>query len=113
MAKARPARRSRAVLILSAYPRRPAAEWAAKRLVEERVLACATVLPGGRAFYVWNGRSHADPSTLLFAKTTASRAREAVRRIRETHPDRVPEILVFDVKGGEESYLAWIEESVR
>jgi len=49
----------RAVLILAAYPRRPAAERAAKLLVRERVLACATVAPGARAFYTWRGASSA------------------------------------------------------
>jgi periplasmic divalent cation tolerance protein len=101
------------VLILAAYPRRQAAERAAKALVQDRVLACATVVPGARAHYMWNGRRHADPSALLHGKTTAARAREAVRRIRATHPDQVPEILVFHVAGGDKDYLAWVAREVK
>jgi len=106
-------RPARVVLILAAYPRRQAAERAAKALVRDRVLACATVIPGARAHYSWRGRRHADPSTLLQGKTTAARSREAIRRIRETHPDQVPEIMVFDVVGGAPDYLAWVAEEVK
>jgi len=102
----------RAVLILAAYPRRPAAERAAKLLVRERVLACATVAGGARAFYIWQGRELAHGSTLLYGKTTAARAGDAVRRIRETHPDRVAEILVLKIADGNPEYLAWVAREV-
>ena len=42
-----------------------------------------------------------------------ARADEAVRRLRETHPDEVPEILVFDVAGGDPDYLDWVAEEVK
>ena len=101
-----------AVLILSAYPSRAAAERAARSLVRDRVLACATVVPGGKAFYRWNGKEHADPSALLWGKTLASRARAATRAIREAHPDTVPEILVLPVRGGHAPYLEWLAGEV-
>ena len=102
-----------AVLVLAAYPTRAAAERAAKSLVRERVLACATVMPGGKAFYRWNGKEHADPSALLWGKTLASRSRRAVEAIRVTHPDTVPEILVLPVRGGHVPYLEWLAGEVR
>lgn len=102
-----------AVVILVAYPTRASAERAARGLVRERVLGCATVMPGGKAFYRWNGKEHADPSTLLWGKTLASRSRRAVLAIRETHPDTVPEILVLPVRGGHAPYLEWLAGEVR
>ena len=110
-----PKRRRRArrvVLLLSSYPKRAAAERAARGLVDDGVVACATVLASGRAHYRWNGVRRADPSTLLWAKTTAARARAAVRAIRAGHPDSVPEILVIPVSGGHAPYLAWIADEV-
>jgi periplasmic divalent cation tolerance protein len=110
-----PQRRRRApsaVLLLSAYPKRAAAERAARDLVNAGVVACATVLPNGRAHYRWKGTRRADPSTLLLAKTTAARARAAVRAVRAGHPDAVPEILVIPVSGGHAPYLAWIADEV-
>ncbi len=110
---ARSARATRAVLILAAYPRRAAAERAARALVRERILACATVTPHGRAFYRWEGKARADASTLLWGKTLRSRARAAVSAIRESHPDRVPEILILPIEGGHGPYLAWLAAEVR
>ncbi len=112
--KTRPGRRApRAVVILSAYPSRVAAERAARALVRSRAVACATVTPSGRAFYRWDGKERAEPSALLWGKTTASRSRAAVEAIRVSHPDRVPEIMILQVQGGHAPYLAWIEEEVR
>ena len=112
--KPRPGHRApRAVVILSAYPSRAAAERAARALVRSRVVACATVTPHGNAFYRWGGKERVDASTLLWGKTTAVRARAAVAAIRASHPDSVPEILILPVQGGYAPYLAWIEEEVR
>ncbi|HEU5312009.1 MAG TPA: divalent cation tolerance protein CutA [Candidatus Eisenbacteria bacterium] len=105
--------RNGAVLILSAYPSRAAAERAARSLVRDRVLACATVVPGGKAFYRWNGKEHAVPSALLWGKTVASRTRAALKAIRDRHPDTVPEILVLPVQGGHAPYLKWLAGEVR
>ncbi len=105
-------RRPRVVLILSAYPRRTAAERAARLLVRDGLAACATVQPGARAFYRWKGRDVAEATTLLWAKTTAAAARRALRAIRESHPDQVPEILVLPVAAGEPRYLAWVAREV-
>ena len=98
----------RVVVILSAYPRRAAAERAARSLVRSRHLACATVTDGGRAFYRWHGKERAEVTALLWGKTVAALARATVEAIRASHPDRVPEILVLPVAGGHVPYLAWL-----
>lgn len=105
--------RGMAVVVLSAYPRRAAAERAARELVAARVLACATVTYGAKAFYRWKGKERAQPSTLLWGKTTRAKAGAAVRAIRETHPDEVPEILVLPVVAGDAPYLAWVADEVK
>ena len=101
----------KAVLILAAYPQREVAEEAARKLVQARVLACATVTVG-QAFYFWEGREHAEASAVLQGKTTAARAPEAQRLIQESHPDKVPEILILEIAGGDPAYLAWVQEQV-
>lgn len=103
-----PRRAPKAAIVLSAYPSAVAARRAARALVEARLLACATVSAGGRAFYRWGGRLREDPSALLWGKTAASKAAAAVRAVRDGHPDRVPEILVIPVAGGHPGYLAWL-----
>jgi periplasmic divalent cation tolerance protein len=100
----------RAVIVLAAYPGLRPAGRAARDLVRARVLACATVVPGARAFYRWEGRERADRSVLLIGKTTAVKANAAVKAVLAAHPDRVPEILVLPASGGHAPYLAWLAE---
>jgi periplasmic divalent cation tolerance protein len=105
-------RRKPAVLILAAYPGRSPALRAARALVRDRVLACATVQPGATAVYRWKGRGREERSTLLWGKTTADSADRAIRAIRALHPDEVAEILVLRVTKGNAPYLDWVTRSV-
>jgi periplasmic divalent cation tolerance protein len=100
------------VLLLAAYPGRAAAMRAARALVRDGVLACATVQPGATAVYRWKGRRHEEASTLLWGKTTAALADRAVRAVRALHPDEVPEILLLRIARGNARYLDWVARSV-
>ena len=103
----------RAVVILSAFPRRAQAERAARLLVRERLLACATLTPNAAAVYRWKGRDVVETGVLFWGKTIRSRARLAVRALKEAHPDEVPEILILPVQGGHAPYLEWVAGEVR
>ena len=105
-------RRPRVVVILVAYPKRAPATRAARALVRDRLLACATVQPGGTGFYRWKGRDVKEPSTLLWGKTTLAMAPRAIEAIRALHPDETPEILALRVDRGNVRYRAWVAESV-
>ena len=100
-----------AVVILAAYPGRAPALRAARALVRDRLLACATVQGGATAVYRWKGRAHEEASTLLWGKAAAAAADRAIEAIRALHPDEVPEILVLRVAKGNRSYLRWLEQS--
>jgi periplasmic divalent cation tolerance protein len=82
-----------------------------RQLVEERLAACAQVIPGGTAIYRWAGEVHADPQTQLLIKSTRSRWLELRDRIVALHADDVPEILALPVVDGLPAYLAWAAES--
>jgi len=99
-------------LLLAAYPRRAAATRAARALVAQGVLACATVAPGARTFYRWEGRFHEAGSVLLWGKTSPRNAATAVKAIRALHPDRVPEILVLRA-GALPAYAAWVTSATK
>ena len=100
--------RNAVALILAAYPRRAAATRAAKSLVRDGVLACATVHAGATAHYRWEGRPFAEPSVILWGKCAWSRSRAAVAALKATHPDRVPEILAIRVAHAWPAYAAWV-----
>jgi uncharacterized protein involved in tolerance to divalent cations len=80
-------------------------------LVRSGTLACATVATGATAFYRWEGKNHEDRSFLLWGKVAWRRAGTAVAALRDSHPDRVPEILAFRVDKPLPVYAAWVNAS--
>ncbi|MFW5946966.1 MAG: divalent-cation tolerance protein CutA [Gemmatimonadota bacterium] len=84
----------------------------ARRLVEERLAACGSILPNTTSIYRWQGAvEHATEATIVL-KTTAAAVDRLARRVAELHPYDVPEVLALPVDGGHGPYLEWIAESV-
>ncbi len=78
-----------------------------RRLVEERLVACANVLPGARSFYWWEGKVCDDAEAVLWMETTAERLPAAAKRLRELHPYSVPKIVAFAPDSVNGDYAAW------
>lgn len=83
-----------------------------RRVVEERVAACANVLDGVGSVYRWEGGVEEAEEALALLKTTRGRADELERRVVALHPYDEPEYLVLPVRAGSASYLDWVAASV-
>ena len=84
----------------------------ARALVEERLAACCTLLPGITSVYRWQGAVREDEEVLLFCKTRHDLFESLAVRVRELHSYEVPEIICTDLAHGSRPYLQWIEESL-
>ena len=84
----------------------------AARLVEDRMIACANVVPGITSIYRWEGDVKHDPEVLVVMKTSVGRADELTQRIGAIHPYDVPEVLVLPVRSGHVPYLDWVAAEV-
>jgi len=82
-------------------------------LVEERLAACANLVPGLTSIYRWEGRVHKDPEVLLLIKTRAELFPALEARVRAMHPYKVPEIVALRIDAGSAPYLRWIGEETR
>ena len=83
-----------------------------RRLVDERLAACANVVPGVTSIFIWEGKREEAPEALLVIKTHAERYPALERRVLELHTYSVPEVLALPVEAGAPAYLRWIHESV-
>jgi periplasmic divalent cation tolerance protein len=83
----------------------------AKTLVEEKLAACATVLPGALSYFYWEGKLSREKETLILAKTTARHSGKMMRKIKGVHSYQVPEILFFPAARGEKGYSEWVKKS--
>ncbi|MDX1482892.1 MAG: divalent-cation tolerance protein CutA [Alphaproteobacteria bacterium] len=80
-----------------------------RTLVEERLAACANVLPGVRAIYRWEGAVQDEAEAVLIAKTEASCVAAATDRIKALHSYELPCVVALPVAGGNAAFLEWIE----
>jgi periplasmic divalent cation tolerance protein len=94
-----------------AFVAAPDAETAARiarTLVEERLAACVSVLPGVTSIYRWKDAVETASETILLVKTRADRGPALEARVRELHPYELPEVVRVGVSGGSLPYLNWV-----
>ena len=79
-----------------------------RELLDRRLIACGTVLPGARSIYRWEGKIADEVEAVLLLKTRSGCVEGLRRAFAEVHPYKVPELLAIPVTGGLERYLGWI-----
>jgi len=83
-----------------------------RTLVEERLAACATIIPGAQSIYRWQGQIDSSAETILLLKTESDRLAALDSRLHELHSYQTPELLVLTVDSGSHDYLAWLHASL-
>jgi periplasmic divalent cation tolerance protein len=83
-----------------------------RTLVDERLAACVSVVPGLTSIYQWEGRREETSEALLLIKTRPEGYAALQRRVLELHPYSVPEVLGLPVAEGAPAYVQWVRESI-
>lgn len=100
-------------VVLTSCATREEAAQLARTLVEERLAACATLLPGAESVYRWHGEMESAAETLLLLKTSLAKIPALEARMHELHSYDTPEFLVLPVESGSKNYLAWLQASLK
>lgn len=79
-----------------------------RSLLDRRLVACGTLLPGARSLYRWEGKIADEQEVVVLLKTRSARLEALEVAFAELHPYKVPELLALPVRAGLEKYLAWI-----
>jgi len=82
-----------------------------RALVEEKLIACANIIPRIHSIYWWKGEICDDQECLLIMKTQSSLFPLLKSRIRQLHSYEVPEIIAFPIAQGLPEYLDWVVEN--
>ena len=85
----------------------------ARRLVEERLAACAHLLPLGQSFYWWEGELVESGEMVLLAKTRADLAQTTIETIAGWHDYDCPCVLSLAVDSGWPPFLEWISQETK
>ena len=80
-------------------------------LVQERIVACANIVPWSESVYMWNNELETEQETKVFLKTRREHFDRIKEIITKNTKYEVPEILFFRIEGGSQAYLDWLGES--
>ncbi len=97
-----------AVVVLTTVTSEDEAMTLVRALLERRLIACGTLLPGARSLYRWEDRVADEPEVVVLLKTRSERVAALESAFAELHPYKVPELLALPVSAGMEQYLGWI-----
>ena len=97
-----------AIVVLTTVANDAEAVTFVRELVDRRLIACGTLVPGARSIYRWQDKIADESEVLLLLKTRSAKVESLQKAFGELHPYKVPEFLVLSVDSGLEKYLEWI-----
>jgi periplasmic divalent cation tolerance protein len=83
----------------------------ARYLVQERLVACAQIIPWVESIYMWNNQLETSQESKVVLKAPQSNFDAIKEVIQRNSSYEVPEILYIEIDGGSSQYLQWLSES--
>ncbi len=97
------------IVVLSTCSTTEEADKIARLVVEERLAACVSVLPGARSMYRWKGAVESAAEFLLIIKSRRDLFERLRCALEKAHSYDVPEVIALPVVDGSANYLNWLE----
>jgi periplasmic divalent cation tolerance protein len=95
-------------VVLATAPDIGVARTIARTLVDERLVACVNIVGGVTSIYRWQGKIEESAEALLVMKTVTDRLQVLVSRVKDLHPNKVPEVIALPVDAALPAYAQWV-----
>jgi len=95
-------------VVLASVPDLEVGRRLARTLLQERLIACANLVPGVTSLYRWEGAVQEEDESLVVMKTRSELVPRLIARIPELHPYELPEVLALRVADGLPAYCRWV-----
>lgn len=79
-----------------------------RKVVEEKLAACANILPGATSIFFWDGAVQEAQEALLVLKTTEQKLEQLIGRVKALHSYECPCIEALPVVEGNRDFLEWV-----
>ncbi|WP_447979194.1 divalent-cation tolerance protein CutA [Candidatus Nitrospira bockiana] len=101
----------KAIIVLVTASSQEEATRIGRALVDQKLAACANLVPHVTSIYRWEGKVSEDVECLMLIKTRPALFNQLAAEVRRLHSYQVPEIIAIPVMAGAQPYLNWIHES--
>jgi periplasmic divalent cation tolerance protein len=100
------------LIVFTTFAKEEDAARVARQLVEERLIACANLLPGARSIYRWKEGVQDEREVVVLMKTRKQDWTALLSRLHELHPFDTPECVAVRIAAGAPKYMAWLDEAL-
>jgi len=96
--------------VYSTFPNKEEALSVCGKLLEERLIACANLLPEMTAVYRWQGQVQQGTETAVLMKTTQLQTASVIARVKNLHSYELPCIMALPLPEGFAPFMQWVAE---
>ena len=101
-----------ALIVFTTFANEADAARVARALVEERLVACANLVPGVRSIYRWKQGVQDEREVVVLMKTRKQDWTALLSRLHDLHPYETPECVAVRIAAGAPKYMAWLDEAL-
>jgi periplasmic divalent cation tolerance protein len=101
-----------AFMVYTSFSNEADAERVTRVLLEERLIACANLIPGARSLYRWNNEIKDEHEVVAIMKTRKQDWTVLLSRLHELHPYEVPECVAVRIAAGAPKYMEWLDAAL-
>lgn len=100
------------IVVLSSCDSAEQASRVARHLVEQRLAACVSIVPGACSVYHWKGKIEEAAEFVLIVKSRRDLFAALRAELQKVHSYEVPEVIALAVVDGAERYLRWLDREL-
>jgi len=98
------------IVVFITAPTEDEAAKISKALVEARLAGCVNIIKNIRSIYSWQGKIEDEREVLMIVKTQKPLFDSLMKKVKELHSYKVPEIIALPIVDGSVEYLKWLRE---
>lgn len=83
-----------------------------RHLVQERLVACAQIVPWVESVFMWDNKLDTSQESKIVLKALFENFDKIRDYIEQNSKYDIPEIIWFNIEGGNMAYLDWIKETL-
>ncbi len=84
-----------------------------RALVEQKLVACAQIIPWIESVYLWDGKMETGQESKIILKTASALVEKVKEVILASSSYDVPEITVFEILDGNKEYFDWMRQTLQ